>query len=298
MREYQVVTVVIPTRGHRIEHLSRALASVACQQNPSSSANTWRLETIVVADSATRSQLDIIASVCAAIKGLGDFKVVSSNRNRNPGAARNTGIENANGEFIAFLDDDDEWIGNKLVSQIQTLRWGAEASFTGYWLRESGTSRDKYVSCGHSVSASPRELEANCAIATPTVMLRTDVLERHKLRFPEDITVREDIEFWKRIATHTKWVYLPRALTRVHRKHNSAYMKSLQDRPKSHAIKRAGMWAMAGARSSADLLCSALTGIQGQTRWPFPATDDLARRLRFALQEAATILAHRTDSGR
>src|SRR5690606_40884465 len=42
--------------------------------------------------------------------------------NRGGGVARNTGITNSQGEYVAFLDDDDEWLPEKLEAQMQVFR--------------------------------------------------------------------------------------------------------------------------------------------------------------------------------
>jgi len=54
---------------------------------------------------------------------------IRHNCNKGGGAARNAGIIASNGEYIAFLDDDDEWLNDKLEKQIETIKtlsseWG------------------------------------------------------------------------------------------------------------------------------------------------------------------------------
>jgi glycosyltransferase involved in cell wall biosynthesis len=103
------VSVVIPTYD-RPEMLQRAVESVVAQ--------TYEpIELVVVDDHSptpAAEALDIVA--------MDSIESVSSLRhdeNRGGSAARSTGIEAANGEWIAFLDDDDKWEPTKIEKQVE-----------------------------------------------------------------------------------------------------------------------------------------------------------------------------------
>lgn len=111
------VTTIIATRN-RPEMLREAIASVVGQSYRGlievlvifdQSEPDWSLET----DSATRK-----------------VKVMSNTRVPGLAGARNTGIEAADGEFIAFCDDDDYWKPKKIAAQIDLLRRNPEAEFS------------------------------------------------------------------------------------------------------------------------------------------------------------------------
>jgi glycosyltransferase involved in cell wall biosynthesis len=100
-----LVSVIIPTL-HRPALLMRALASVFCQ--------TWReLEVIVVVDGP---DLDTIA----VLRTIGDprLRIIVNARSLTAAGARNAGMDQARGKWIAFLDDDDEWLPEKLAKQL------------------------------------------------------------------------------------------------------------------------------------------------------------------------------------
>jgi glycosyltransferase involved in cell wall biosynthesis len=104
-RPPSLVSVIIPTL-HRPTLLIRALASVFCQ--------TWHeLEAIVVVDGP---DLDTIA----VLQTIEDprLRVIENAQSVTAAGARNAGIELARGEWIAFLDDDDEWLPDKIAKQL------------------------------------------------------------------------------------------------------------------------------------------------------------------------------------
>ncbi|HUP91362.1 MAG TPA: glycosyltransferase family 2 protein [Solimonas sp.] len=102
------VSVILPT-FNRAGTLPRALASVLAQ-------SVGELELIVVDDGSTDGTAQLMA-------GIRDPRVryVPRERNGGPAATRNSGIELARGEFVAFQDSDDEWLPLKLEKQLAAL---------------------------------------------------------------------------------------------------------------------------------------------------------------------------------
>lgn len=127
------VSVIIPTRN-RLPLLRHAIGSVLCQTEPD-------FELIVVDDGSsdgTYPYLQALANEDERIRPI--FK-------QQPGGgavARNTGIAASRGRWIAFLDDDDEWLCHKLALQLSALAEtpGAVACSSSYWRRDaSGTTK-------------------------------------------------------------------------------------------------------------------------------------------------------------
>ena len=108
------VTVVVPTRD-RPELLRRAVASVLNQDYPGA------IECVVVFDQSEPAPSWAERSALRSLETVGNV--------RSPGlaGARNTGILAAQGDLVAFCDDDDEWVPEKLRTQVALLRRRTDA---------------------------------------------------------------------------------------------------------------------------------------------------------------------------
>jgi glycosyltransferase involved in cell wall biosynthesis len=106
--EVPTVSVIIPTynRAHLVGQAIRSVLNQTYQD----------LEIILVNDGSTDNTEEIV-------KGFNDDRIryIRHDENKGAAAARNTGIEAALGEYIAFQDSDDEWLPEKLEKQIRVL---------------------------------------------------------------------------------------------------------------------------------------------------------------------------------
>ncbi len=102
------VSIVIPTRN-RISLLQRAIQSVLLQ-----TYNDWEL--LIVDDAST----DKTESYFQHYKN-DRLKYIRLDKKSGGAVARNTGIREAQGKLVAFLDDDDEWLPEKLKKQVECL---------------------------------------------------------------------------------------------------------------------------------------------------------------------------------
>lgn len=104
-----LISVIIPT-FNRSQVLKRAIISALNQ--------TYRnIELVVVNDASTDSSSDIVKSINDS-----RIKLIVHEKNKGLAAARNTGIGNSAGEYITFLDDDDEWLPEKISLQLDAIR--------------------------------------------------------------------------------------------------------------------------------------------------------------------------------
>lgn len=109
MTEGRLVSVVIPTYN-RAARLLRAVGSALAQTHPD-------VEVVVVDDGSTDGTHDVLTE-----RMSGDSRVRYLDRpNGGPAAARNTGLDAARGDYVAFLDSDDEWLPWKLEFELACL---------------------------------------------------------------------------------------------------------------------------------------------------------------------------------
>lgn len=102
-----LVSVVIPTYN-RAQFICEAVDSILAQ--------TYKnCELIVVDDGSTDNTKDVL-------ERYRDHLIYLYQPNKGPGAARNLGISQAKGEFIAFLDSDDRWLPEKLSLQMELFK--------------------------------------------------------------------------------------------------------------------------------------------------------------------------------
>jgi len=113
-----MISVILPTYN-RAHLLRRSILSVLGQTHED-------LELVVVDDGSSDSTRKVVDEF---IKKDDRVRYIRHQSNKNLPSARNTGIRAAKGNLIAFLDDDDEWLKNKLTLQKEALqglskKWG------------------------------------------------------------------------------------------------------------------------------------------------------------------------------
>lgn len=244
-----LVSVIIPV-FNRFHLLAGAIHSVIAQSHKN-------LEIIIVDDGSTDDPSALHAIVadspvpCRLIR----------QSNAGPAAARNTGWRAATGKYIAFLDADDLFLPRKIEAQLRFMEENnlsfTHTSYLRHWDRS--TSADPIRS---GVRNSFPEIIGGCSIATPTVMLRTDLRER--FQFPEDIKIGEDNILWLRIAAADGVSGIDTILTIVRTSKNSnAYDSAKLKQGVGNVLKEIKQSpVLASHRSEVALLEKFLQGIE------------------------------------
>lgn len=197
-----LISVVIPAYN-RAHCIGRALESVRAQ-------GIDDLEVLVGDDGSSDGTPEKVLEL------VPEATVVRLPVNRGAASARNAVLPMARGEFIAFLDSDDEWLPGKLARQIAHLREHPEVVLvgTGHILACQDGTRVDFP--GRNSSDWRRELHSAVSFhGASTPLVRSRVLEDVGLQ-DERLRVLEDWDWMLRIAERFPIHVLPGLLTVIH----------------------------------------------------------------------------------
>lgn len=213
-----LISVIIPSYNCA-RYIAAALHSALDQDYP-------HKEILVVDDGSTDNSLDILRSFGKRIR-------VITQANAGAAAARNTGLQAAQGEYIAFLDADDLWLPGKLTAQANYLAAHPETGLVySAWQEWHARADGEFdppapvpEAANPSVEIVPEEsgwmynrLLLDCAIHTTTAMIRSKIA-REVGMFDVNLRRGQDYDYWLRVSRITPIHKLKAVLSlyRIHR---------------------------------------------------------------------------------
>ena len=202
------VSVIIPTYN-RAHYICSAIQSVLNQTFED-------FEIIVVDDASTDDTREIIDK-------FEDERIyyIRHKKNRGGSASRNTGIKHSRGKFIAFLDDDDLWMRNKLEKQLDLINKTSEIGvvYTGVLLINNSGQIISHKIPSLRGNIFPDILKKNYVGSCSMVLVRKECFTRIGL-FDENLPAGQDWDMWIRLAKRYQFdsVNEPLVLYRVHEK--------------------------------------------------------------------------------
>ncbi|ADI75105.1 glycosyl transferase family 2 (plasmid) [Methanohalobium evestigatum Z-7303] len=199
------VSVIIPTYN-RSQTVSKTIKSVLNQ--------TYQDFEIIIVDDNSSDNTEFI------IKSFSHFdsrvKYIKHNKNKGAPEARNTGIKNSKGDYIALLDDDDEWFPQKLEKQVKLFAKESDdigLIHCGYEkIDENGNILIPKKKLKETGNMFYELLESNI-IGSPTNLIRSECFK--KIGYC-DVQLKscQDWDLWIRISKHYKINYIPEILAR------------------------------------------------------------------------------------
>lgn len=175
-----LVSVVIPTYNRR-DSIQRAIQSVLNQ--------TYSNFEILVIDDGSTDDTE------AVVKRMNDSRIhYYRQENQGSQAARNCGIRLAKGEYIGFLDSDDEWMPEKLVKNIQYMKNHDLDILFSQFLRIQEGVPDKIIPTDLNDGYIPTEIIAdNFRVTTDTIFGNCEAIKY--ILFDEKIKRFQDYDF-------------------------------------------------------------------------------------------------------
>jgi glycosyltransferase involved in cell wall biosynthesis len=200
-----VISVVISTYNRK-DKLSRAIVSVQSQ--------TFKdIEIIVVDNASTDGTLELI-------KTIDDRRISYIRHDRNLGGsvARNTGIRAAQAQYIALLDDDDQWLPEKLERQLKKMQESKPSVGLVYVGTEIFDEKAQRLRTLHHPfyqgDVYKRLLLGTILGSASSVLVRKECFDRVGA-FDDQLTSCQDWEMWLRIAKEYEFAYVKDILARI-----------------------------------------------------------------------------------
>lgn len=204
-----LVSCVIPSYK-RADTLRRAVNSVLAQ--------TYRnIEVLVVDDNIQGDEYSIsLRKILEEYSNDNRVRLITQPVHINGAEARNAGIRASKGKWIAFLDDDDEWLPTKIEKQMKALEsngdcYGASCFYNEY-------ANGKLVHSCPPYSTENLNLKVLCrqvAMYTPTLILRKDKLMECGA-FDNKLKRHQDLQLLAQFTFRNQMLVVPEILVNVH----------------------------------------------------------------------------------
>ena len=197
------ISVVIPT--HQRSHLlPRALRSVACQSYPP--------QEVLVIDDGSHDNPHTLLPIWQKAYPTLPLRYTAVPQH-GVSHARNIGIKQAQGDWIALLDSDDAWLPHKLQAQVDLLQQHPHLQIVHgeeIWIRNGRRVNPRKIhrKSGGDIffSCLPR-----CVISPSAALIKKSLFD-HVGLFAEDLPVCEDYDLWLRITARYQVGYVAQAI--------------------------------------------------------------------------------------
>ncbi len=215
------VSIIIPTYNSSA-FIERAVGSVLRQ-----TFTDWEL--LIVDDGSTDDTVDLVTEF---IKQDSRIKLFRTPQNSGgPALPKNIGIENARGEYVAFLDHDDEWLPEKLAKQLKVFEDSRDEKLglVACYININNDSRNvaiKYHDM-YKKQALAILLQYNFLATSSCVIVRAEIFRMIGF-FDTKFKISDDWDMWLRIArANYRFDFVPEFLCNynMHQNNSSSNIK-------------------------------------------------------------------------
>lgn len=184
----KLISIVIPFHN-RLNELQIALNSAINQ--------TYKFKEIILINDCSTESIEKIKNICDRHK---EVFLYSNKKREGASYSRNKGIMVSKGDFIAFLDSDDEWLSFKLETQIEyMLNKKLNFTYTDYLKRNLKNNITNIVITKRKYSMP--FMAFRCLIATPTVVINKKIIDENI--FCNEFEYGEDLICWALLSKKT-----------------------------------------------------------------------------------------------
>ncbi len=176
-------------------------------------------ELVLIDDGCSDNTVDIVRSYTDT-----RIRLIVHETNQGLAATRNHLVEQARGEFIAWLDQDDWSHPERLARQVARFSSNPQLGLSSSWTQaqtangKTNRMREATSRLQARVEFIPEMVRATQlfgnTIATSSAMLRISLLKQHGLAFRESYAPSEDYDMWSRVGLHSQLDMIPRVLTK------------------------------------------------------------------------------------
>ncbi len=190
MNETDLISIVTPLYNSE-KYIEETIKNVQNQ-----TYENW--EWLLVNDCSTDRSTEIVEKYAKEDKRI---KLLNLKENSGAATARNVGIEQSKGKYIAFLDSDDLWVKEKLEKQIKFAKKNNyDFTFTDYeFADETGKPTGKVVKVPKTINY--KQALKNTTIFTSTVMFNVKTLGKELIFMPDVQRGQDTATWWKVLKT-------------------------------------------------------------------------------------------------
>lgn len=163
------------------------------------------LEVLVINDGSTDNSLEIVKKYSETNKKLPI--VIVDKENGGVSSARNAGMKEAKGEWIALLDSDDEWLPNKIELQVNTIQEYPDIDFLGGDINDRGL-KILWRKIDGIYKANVKDVCLKMFPQTSTAVFRRSIFKQIG-GYDENQSYAEDGNYFLKICAHYNYYHLP-----------------------------------------------------------------------------------------
>lgn len=198
MKDKPLVSIILPTYNNE-RYLEKSVQSILDQTYSN-------FELIIINDCSTDNSNIILDSFTDS-----RIRIINNEINQGLVKSLNIGLEEAKGKYIARMDGDDYCLPNRLQLEVEFLENNEDVVLIGGShlsgdIDTTNLKKQYFPTTENDIKAT---FLFNCPFSHITIMLRSSIINQHKLKYEESFKYAEDYALWLEISKYGKVCNLP-----------------------------------------------------------------------------------------